>query len=362
MPFTLTMYPALDGDCLLIQWGSLPDLHHMIVDLGRSATWETIGNAVSGLANLELLAITHVDADHISGCIPMIKLPAAPFHPNRVWFNAHPQLIKARNRFSSSERLGARQGEKLSRGIANFDWPQNADFASGVVSTDSPEAQSEILLPGGAKLRLLSPNDEKLAALLPHWERELQRAKIRPFDPDEGLHPLSDVFERFSGGPDVRRLAGVRYVPDAAEANGSSIAFILEYEGKRLLLCGDAHSETLEAALRPLAEANGGQYRIDLMKVSHHGSRGNTSPSLLKMIDCDRYAISTNGSREHCHPHEELIARIVSQPDNRKAKTIYCNYRQAYTTSWQNRALSARWNYEVVFPDVAENGMLMMDI
>jgi len=37
-----------------------------------------------------------------------------------------------------------------------------------------------------------------------------------------------------------------------------------------------------------LVRSEGGRYRIDLLKVSRHGSAHNTSPEISKRIDCTR--------------------------------------------------------------------------
>lgn len=363
MIFRLTMYPALDGDCLLLSWGEPDELHHIIVDLGRGGTYKSIRKQLQTLGNVELFVMSHVDADHIAGAIPMVREKSAPFAPNRVWYNARPQLVAAKDRHPIVEPFGARQGEKLARGIVHFNWPWNSEFASEIVSTDSPEARAPIPIAAGLNIRLLSPNDAGLSALLPQWDAELARAKIRTFDADEEENPLSSQFEPL-GARNVVQLAGEVYERDHTEANGSAIAFIAECNDKRVLLTADAHSEVLEAALAPLAEAEGGRYRVDLLKVSHHGSKANTSKALPKLIDCTRFAVSTNGDR-HSHPDGETIARFLTA-DQEREKTFYFNYRHPNTQVWDSFQLGARYKYHCVFPDTNEeapdNGTLVIDL
>lgn len=363
MTFRLTMHPGNDGDCIQLTWGTTPMLHHLIVDLGRSATYLTLRPKLDGLENLELFVMSHIDADHIAGAIPMVRQDAPPFMPKRVWYNARPQLVAAETRAPILEPLSARQGEKLARGIIQFGWPWNAEFASEIVSTDSPEATEPIMIADGLAIRLLSPSDAQLVNLLPKWDNELAAAKVRTFDPDDDPDPLSPVFEPF-GIPNVNALAAEDYDHDTTEANGSSIAFIAEFQGKRVLLAADAHSEVLEASLKPLADAEGGACRLDLVKISHHGSKANTSKDFPRHIDCTRFAISTNGTRHH-HPDEETIARYLAA-DKDRAKTLFFNYRQPCTDTWDSPMLKAKWNYETVFPvdeeDDPENGTLLIDV
>jgi hypothetical protein len=367
MTFRLTMLPALDGDCLLLSWGANPDQHHMLVDLGRGATYKTVRPMLAALGTVELFVVTHIDADHIAGAMPLVGESVAPFKPHGVWYNGRPQLVAALHREPIHEPFGARQGEKLSRGIIHFGWPRNREFASEIVSINSPEADKPVNLAGGLSLRLVSPRDQELKELLPTWDKELERAHLRLTDPDsEEPVPLAGHFEPLGRAPEVSELARARYQPDTTKANGSSIALIAEYEGKRLLLAGDAHSEVLEEGLANLGKSeNNGRYRIDLFKVSHHGSRANTSPALCKLIDCTRFAISTDGSREHKHPHPETIARfLAADPD--RMKTFYFNYRQPQTEIWEADRLAAKWKYECVFPastaNDTGNGLIRVDV
>lgn len=350
MTFQMTIFPALDGDCILLSWGVRPDLRHLLVDLGRAQTYEAIKDELKSIGELELLVVSHIDADHISGAMPLVQEKEPPVRPKRVWFNGHEQLVAAKTRNPLYEPYSARQGDKLSKGIVRFGWPWNEEFAGEIVSTDSPEADGPLDV-GGLTLRLLSPADKDLVALLPYWNSELKTTNMRPSDPDEEQAPVIGAqYESFSAVIDVKQLARPdRYVADKTKTNGSSIAFLAEFEGKRVLLAADAHSETLEESIRPLAEKEGGRFRLDLMKVSHHGSMANCSPSLLTLLDCTRFAFSTDGSRSHKHPNRETIARILFA-DPKREKTLYFNYRQEQTEIWQRHALPSIWNFNCVFP------------
>jgi len=355
----LTLNPANDGDCLILSWGN-GAAHSLVVDLGRGSTYTAVKQRLQSLASIELFVMTHVDADHIAGAIPMVREEKAPFMPKRVWYNSRPQLDDAQERMGSHEDFGPAQGEKLARGIVHFKWPWNAEFASKVVSTDSPEAKSPIDLSAGLTVRLLSPTDAALVEMLPVWDAELKKAHIRTFDPDVGDDPLVPDFEPFGGAPDVETLAASRFQADTTEPNATSIAFLAECDGQRVLLTGDAHSDILEAAIAPLAAAEGGRLRVDLYKMGHHGSQRNTSKGLLKMLDCTRFAISTDGTR-HGHPDPETIARVLSN-DPERSKTLYFNYRKPMTDQWDNRQLKNKWKYETVFPSTESNGTLEIDV
>jgi hypothetical protein len=96
--------------------------------------------------------------------------------------------------------------------------------------------------------------------------------------------------------------------------------------------------------------------KLDLFKLSHHGSKGNLSPELLTLIDCTRFAISTDGTR-HNFPDPEAIARIlVNDPD--REKMLYFNYRQENAALWSaDPSLLARWNCQIVTPCEGKKGL-----
>uniref|UniRef100_A0A973W8U4 Metallo-beta-lactamase domain-containing protein n=1 Tax=Bradyrhizobium septentrionale TaxID=1404411 RepID=A0A973W8U4_9BRAD len=347
--FRLTMHPASDGDALLLSWGKSTDLRHALIDFGRTKDYRRLAPLLRRVREFDLVVLTHIDADHIEGAVPLFRERPLPFSANQVWFNGYQQLEAANDRLPSSERetLGAKQAEKITVGIINSKWRWNAAFSSGIVSTDSPEAKASIPFDGGLSLKLLSPDDRKLALLLPTWEAELKKAGLRTTDPDEVEESLAAGRVNLST-MNVEALARLPFKEDTTKPNGASIAFLAEASGKRILLAGDAHPGVIERALRARSASEAAPLRLDCLKVSHHGSKANTSPTLLKLIDCTCFAFSTDGTR-HDHPDPEAIARILVA-DQHRPKTLVFNFRQENTEIWDDENLKKRWNYDCVFP------------
>jgi beta-lactamase superfamily II metal-dependent hydrolase len=349
----LTMHPGSDGDALSLQWVEAGARRRAVIDLGRTADYRALKPWLVETSNIDLLLITHIDADHIEGAMPMVAEAQAPFIPNDVWFNNHDHLRAARERRQEHETLSVLQGEKLSKGIARYRWPWNQAFGGGPISTDSPEGAAPIDL-HGLQITLLSPNDASLSALEKDWDKALRSAALRHGDKDEadatpdGLEVLSTL--------DVQALARRPFKPDRATPNGSSIAFVAQHGSRNVLMGADAHPAVLTARLRALGYRPDRRLKLDLFKLSHHGSKANLSPELLSLIDCTRFAISTDGTR-HGFPDAEAISRIlVADPD--REKTLYFNFRQENARLWANATeLSARWKYKVVMPDEGDSGL-----
>lgn len=74
----LKVFYANDGDCLLLTSG---DGHHALIDGGRTGsfreqTWSVLQNLAKRKQAVDLVAVSHIDADHISGILWLLKVVA----------------------------------------------------------------------------------------------------------------------------------------------------------------------------------------------------------------------------------------------------------------------------------------------
>jgi len=75
----LTVFYATDGDSLML---SSSDGHHALIDGGRTKsfrahTWKTLQDMAEAGQALDLVVVSHIDADHISGILWLMKAVAA---------------------------------------------------------------------------------------------------------------------------------------------------------------------------------------------------------------------------------------------------------------------------------------------
>lgn len=111
--------------------------------------------------------------------------------------------------------------------------------------------------------------------------------------------------------------------------NKSSIAFILECDGKKILMSGDARADNIVNYLKHQGYSSQNPLCLDCMKVSHHGSRNNISVELLDLISCEKFIISTDGGYgKSYHPDRETIAKLLCHPCRNLAvkRHLYFNY------------------------------------
>ena len=139
---------------------------------------------------------------------------------------------------------------------------------------------------GAPRLTLLSPSPQSLAALFKVWDRELARLAAS----DEPA-PLEAIASRGRSTLDLEALSARKTAVDRAPANGSSIAVLLEHKGVSVLLGADAYPTVLVPALKALAAHRGETLplRVDVFKLSHHGSRANVTIDLLKAVQAQHY-------------------------------------------------------------------------
>lgn len=342
--FRLTCYPAGDGDCLLLSYGTRSKLRHILIDGGRRSAYAFLRPDLEKIAKrkevIELHVLTHVDADHIEGMLALADDPDLPVIPKQVWYNGFDQMQQLP---TTLRPFSVRQGDAYSAALKRLKWSLNEIANGDAISTDGFAAPFDF---AGLKITLVSPDNAHLQAMRGVWTawrtEKAAKAAAKQIAGLEamGRKPMPAIL-------DVAALAALPETVDPEAPNGSSIAFIAEFGGKRVLLAGDAHTDLLVQTVGALAAKEGGRLKVDLFKLSHHGSKKNIGRKLVEMLDCSRYLISTDG-RIHGHPDPEGISRLLAFGPP-VLKTLFFNYETERTKPWNDPALEAKWNYQCAF-------------
>lgn len=265
---------------------------------------------------LDLVVLTHYDADHIGGILKLLQEETKNIKSHQeiiikeIWFNSFYKDIVD---IEVGKTTSGKQQVKLDEYIEKMSVNSNLSYSNSI-SISKIKKPIYIGKNREVKLTLLSPNDEKLLNLKKDYEQAYldYHAKNKKTSSGNDYH-LS--FEQL--------LEDKMSKKDKTVANGSSIAFILEYCSKKYLFLGDAHIDLIMESLENLNE----NLKFEFVKLSHHGSIKNLHKNFVKLIETDTYVILTNGS--HGHPNKETIAKIFTyRKDENKAVNLICNYKK----------------------------------
>lgn len=153
----------------------------------------------------------------------------------------------------------------------------------------------------GLEIVILSPNDEKLKALLTKWEKEDDSLDT------SGENDYAKTLKEHANQDD--------FSEDNSIPNGSSISFLIRENKKNYLFLSDSHPSVIVESLSELGFDKDNPLNLELVKISHHGSKYNTSSELLQLLDTEKFIFSSNGDL-HKLPHKRCVARIVSKNPN----------------------------------------------
>ncbi len=364
----IELLPARHGDCIWIEYGDAARPHRILIDGGPAFAYPALRQRIERLAaddrSIDLLIVTHIDADHIEGTIRLLRDTALGLAIGEVWYNGWRQLVPQQSGPAPGDLdFGAVQGEYLSALIKSRGLPWNAAFGGGPVVATTEGVSPSHALSGGARATILSPTTFELERLRDAWEDELADAGLEPDSTEEAMRRLTEA-KRLAPPPsfgldlpDVDALAADPFTCDRAIANGSSIGLLLEHEGARCLLLGDNHPDVVEASVgRLLGTAGAPRLAVDAVKVPHHGSRNNVSLSLLARLQCGRFLVSSDGTYFN-HPDPEAIARLITA--GAAKPEILFNYRSRRNAIWGDPRLMAQHGYSAVFPASAGDGIAM---
>lgn len=343
---------AHDGDCLFIK--SLEKQpRYILIDGGRRRKvidqLENFTNQIlSELAIIDLLVVTHVDSDHIYGIIKGFEKGFfSKKSVGKILFNSRENLSKMINQDEIADYNLPISGDqrKISFNQGETFWNLIKKYEINILPIVS--CDSEDLVVGDMKLTFLSPTIATLTKLLKKWEIHYQK------DNDEISFNRSDHSECISD------LLKKEFTEDTALPNKSSISFILERGEKRILMLGDSHPSVILSSLKEKVFVEKAIY-FDLVKISHHGSRFNTSPELLEMIDCQKFLISVCPDNIHSFPHKETLAKIVERNYSKKVTTeFFFNY-QEFVNSIFSEQEKEKWMIRCYGPET--NSILEIDI
>ncbi len=358
----LHIFQSANGDCLLLEG---KDKKLVLCDGGMRASIKSHVRAEltklrTAGRELEYVYVSHIDSDHISGVLQLLEdevewrvhdyemttddPPAAP--PNLP----RPPVIKGLLHNSFKDQIGINKSTEVADLLAaavpslfaTAD-PVLVDVALELqdVAVSIPEAIKVSRLSAGdaldipvnrlpgstgpAKLlffrdavqsfnvgtmtfTIVGPTDQELTDVKKGWVTWLQNNKE---EVREIRRELKRRIEEFSNGTstespfDMRDWNGIPEYKGVTAPNVASLMFMVEEDGKRLLLTGDSQQDIILRGLRQTGFLAGQGLYIDVLKVQHHGSENNLDAEFARQVSAEHYVFCGNGL--HGNPNQDVI-------------------------------------------------------
>ncbi|MGR3857181.1 ComEC/Rec2 family competence protein [Chryseobacterium indologenes] len=327
----LTFYQAECGDAAKISFiGDDGKQHHIFIDGGYERTFrdsikKDIEEIISRNEIIDCWIVSHIHDDHIGGVKKYIDYIRSGELKDIVahWIYNAPRFENGLQplKFDVSTAKSIGQGDILFNYLSSIDKNSAFDFTNDTKSIDFH----------GLQIIFLTPTKEKLLDL-----RKLYNINdMKPFQIIED-DTVSDAVAAIQN--DYSKKISEFNINDFKEdvniENGSSISFIIEHDGKRILWLSDAHPSdvlnTLSNSRLKFSSVN--KLKCNWVKVTHHGSKANNKNELYNLIECDNYMISANGENKHKLPNKEALVRILSNPFRDKSLKYNIYYTYANST------------------------------
>ena len=197
--FAIEMLPADNGDCLWIEYGDPYRPRRVLIDCGAVSAARTVASRIELIGApservFELFVLTHIDADHINGVLPLFGNPDLNARFEDIWFNGWHQV---------SRFLSVKQGEDFSKLLED---PARSLPWNRAVTSDHEKHPAPMVLPsdeppptfdlaGGLRLTLLSPGAD--AAQAPWTRVAAGSARARAWQGDARPQAASAAGDRF---------------------------------------------------------------------------------------------------------------------------------------------------------------------
>ena len=309
---------AYKGDSILISFKDLNNRpKNILIDGGTSGTYyDSSFNKYGDLKNeienirkqneyIDLLILTHIDNDHICGLLKWFEMDK----------NAH-QLVK--NVWFNSGKLIAEYLQELENNDLNVELDLSKSAYTGVNEAVNFEnyllekkiwerkiiKQGNIYKCENFQIHVLSPTKNQLQKLLKEYKKKTGDDAYTAAGEKDWNIDLKTFIEEEND-------TGFKFVQDISVTNGSSISFILTISGKNFLFLGDCHPKETVKYLKKKGYSKENPLNVELLKMSHHGSKSNTNTELLEIVKTENYIISTDSST-HGHPNKRTLARIIN--------------------------------------------------
>ena len=346
MKLTLEALQANEGDCLLMHYEQAAAKPvRILIDGGSAGIYRQVLKPRldelrgDGRLDLRMVMVSHVDGDHISGILDLLKDlerrqedgEEAFCKIRTLWHNSFEKVHGGRTAAAQSAAVGAamggvaptgleakaaavvasiKQGAALRDAAQRLNIPLNQGAKADLVRAPKRTVRKIDVAPG-LTFTILGPRDEQLEKLDEDW----RAAKLA--NPANPQAQAADYLNRT-----VPNLSSIVILLEAKRSRGKPV---------RVLLTGDAGGDhILESLAATGIGGRDGSIHVDLLKVQHHGSNHSTTQDFFEKVTADRYVISGNG--RHDIPHGDTLKWLSAARQRQALRGLYLTNRTG--TQW----------------------------
>lgn len=351
MRATIKTFESGAGDCIFLVLKDETDGSRFHIMMDCNVLTDEIKTYIRDelCKRIDVLIVTHIDSDHANGITKLMRNPDfADMQIGTFLFNGfqpqteQPQILPPQTvekLESVAELLPPTVDEAFQKtngmDAACLITELNKHPQWKTVWRQTPIFAGETIPLGNnvkwGRLRVLSPTQDAIDDLLHDVKLEYAKRLSSP-PPNEEFLDQDKYYELMLRLAELRKRPSLarktnaevitnetlkKFAKTEAEensvtnANKASLAFCWEggEEVKRILLMGDAVSSQI---LNELNDIDDDRILFEVVKVSHHGSKHNTSIELNAKVDSAHYFFT--GGKENEGPDIETVAKIVMKP------------------------------------------------
>lgn len=354
----LRIFQSSKGDCILLQG---KDGTSILCDGGMSTSMRDHVRAklrrLVGADGLEAIYISHIDQDHISGVLQLLRdkvdwnvferqselgmiearKPKFPEPPEirGLWHNAFRDQV--------DENQGPIE-DLLAASIPAFqmagqdDLTDQADEALNIATSVAEalevsqlsrhaalnipinklpgQSQKKLLFNrggvreftiGSLKFTIIGPTNKEMGDLRDGWNNWLDDNGTRVGEIQEEVKKRVKGFANgeMSVSPyDLGSWNGIRAFKGVTTPNVASLMLMVEEGDKRVLLTGDSQQDVIIEGLElagflEKGDLKEGHLHVDVLKVQHHGSEHNIDEKFCRQVSADHYVFCGNGGSKN---------------------------------------------------------------
>ncbi|WP_433042556.1 ComEC/Rec2 family competence protein [Dactylosporangium sp. CS-033363] len=327
-----------------------PSMRTCLVDGGRATAGPTVHGYLTTTANLgtgpgqhplDIIVVTHYDADHMNGVRNLLQRRGAGIYDHTLVFDQGEPAGDENSYFLYADAIGVRPGRvRVTRNVANVQPPvkerkgkllrpgpvnnvriQPRTFLTHGAVPNNPavNAPPPLVVPGAAVI-----NPANLAEWWhPYWlvGREILWTGTggEPINQPRPHAPTmtciaANRFVREDAGHSLYRAVAPLGNPEKIK-NEMSLAFELRFGTFRYYIGGDIEEAQERTIAEYLNDQNSVAGRVHVVKASHHGADTASTRSFIRRMRPEAVIISCSTSNQYGHPAPRTAAILDGYPD-----------------------------------------------